>query len=45
MRDLDNVRYIPQIGMRCVGMVRGGLSVNGVEKRTGEIMVKRKANE
>ena len=40
-----NVKCILQTGMGCVGMMREGPSVNGVEKRTGEIRDKRKANE
>lgn len=39
------MRYILQTGMGCVGMMKEGPSVNGVEKRTGEIRDERKANE
>lgn len=40
-----NVKCMLQTGMGCVGMMREGPSVNGVEKRTGEIRDKRKTNE
>lgn len=39
------MRCILQTGMGCVGIMKEGPSVNGVEKRTGEIRDKRKANE
>lgn len=40
-----NVNCILQTGMGCVGMMREGPSVNGVEKGIGEIRDKRKAEE
>lgn len=43
--ELGQRRCILQTGTRCVGMMTEGPSVNGVEKRTGEIRDERKANE